>query len=395
MTRNQICLLTGVFVTAAAVRLASLPSHPFFCDVPANVAAVETGTMIGITFPGYAPFHWMIRLLGDVAGSPFAGDLLFSMLCGLGAMLYCTLFAYERAGFRGALLVGVLMGFSPIAIYFSTAGASYTTDLLGMSAVLYHGSRALLRRSERDFYLAVLWFAFSCVMRPLSFAFAFPGILFLLWRFNSGKNLLITALTLAAGAALYGSLTFHYYGSVAVVLQSLGAPKASGMHPMTVAWLAPNEIRYALFFIWATSVFILLVPLFLWQARRSLNLPLFTYFLLLTVPYACLMCWYIPHAGYICLLLPAFLCAPWVADNRFWMESRAPLLASIFIALSLLQFFVARPIPFRGTPSLVLDTYVLTYTHRGIEDGMFGNYQQWLAKMQGKKLAVPPVGTVE
>jgi hypothetical protein len=395
MTKIQVCILTGVFVVALTVRLGSLPHQPFFCDVPANVAAVESGTMIGNAFPGYAPFHWMIKLLGEVAGSPFAGDVLFSVICGLGAILYCTLFAYERAGFRGALLVVILMGFSPMAIYFSTSGASYATDLLGMSAVLYHGNRALIRRSERDLYLVVFWFAFGCVMRPLSFAFAFPGILFLLWRFRSWKNLLITALILSAGAAIYGSLTFHYYGSAAAIQKSLYAPKDAGLHPMTFSWIAANEVRYALFFVWAMNFYIVLIPLLLWQARRSLNSPLFTYLLLLTVPYACLMLWYIPHAGYICMLLPAFICAPWVAENRLWMESRGLFLASIFIVLSFLQFFVARPIPFKGTPSLVLNTYVLTYTHRGIERGMFGNYQQWLAWMQGKKLDVPARGTDE
>jgi hypothetical protein len=76
-------------------------------------------------------------------------------------------------------------------------------------------------------------------------------------------------------------------------------------------------------------------------------------------------------------LLPAFACAPWLADRRLWIESRAFVLAAVFALVSLIQFFVPRPIAFTGMTSLVLNTYLLTYTRAGIEMGMFDNLQNW------------------
>jgi hypothetical protein len=197
------------------------------------------------------------------------------------------------------------------------------------------------------------------------------------------------------GLITLGLLTLHYYANLSAPQHFFASPQSAALHPLSLYWIGGNEIRYVLFAVWSLNIFVFIIPFFLYQVRRHLNWTLAFFFLALTLPYACFMCWYIPHAGYICLLLPAFICAPGVTDKQLWPERRIQTLATIFVLLSLIQFFVARPIPFKATPSLILNTYVLPYTHRGIERGMFGNYQQWVAWMQGRTLANPARGTQE
>ena len=379
MNRSQTLILIIFFLCAVIARTCSLPERPFFCDVPASVAAVETGAM-RIQFPGYVPFHLAIKAFGSIFGGAFAGAVFFSLLCGMGAVLYCALFAYERAGFPGALLALAVMGFSPIAIYFSCVGASYTTDLLGMSALIYHGNRVLTKRSGRDYKYAVLWFVFGCLMRSLSFPFVGLGLLYLLWKCPTRNHIVFTAVVFTLGGFLYSAVTFFYFGALNAIIASVGPAKGAGLHPVTVAWMAGNEVRNILFTGWSLNIFIFIVLAFLWFARKQLNGTLCVFFILLTLPYFCFLLWYICHAGYICLLLPAFICAPWLAEERFWLDSRAISLAAIFGIISFLQFFVARPIPFTGPVSLVLNSYILTYTYQGIKQGMFDNLQNWASK---------------
>jgi hypothetical protein len=374
MTRAQTLLLGFIFVAAAVIRLVSLAPVPFFCDVPYSLRVIASGTMV-IQFPGYAPFHWVVRLLGDLLGSFLHGAVLFSFLCGMGAMIYCTLFAWDRGGFRGALLAAALMGFSPIAVYFSCVGASYTTDLLGMSALLYHGNRLLATRQERHYVGVVLWFIVGCLMRTSSFPFVGFGVVFLLWKFYSRRNIVFTLAAGAVGAVLFWAPTLYYFDRQGTFRASLNSPAQAAFHGFGVVWLAENEVRNVLFLLWSLNIFVVVILLVLWQARRNLHQGLTAYVVLLTAPYFCFLLWYDCHAGYVCLLLPAFACAPWLAEKQTWLNRRAYLLAGLFTVISLLQFFVPRPMAFTDMKSLVLNTYVLTYTRAGIEMGLFDNLQ--------------------
>jgi hypothetical protein len=90
------------------------------------------------------------------------------------------------------------------------------------------------------------------------------------------------------------------------------------------------------------------------------------------------------------MIVPVLICAPWLAEKRIWLESKTPLIAATFILLSVLQFFVARPIPFTGIRSLVLNCYVLTYTRGGIKQGMFDHLTAWAARTHiGEELGPP------
>lgn len=357
----------------------SLPERPFFCDVPANVAAVETGAMT-IQFPGYVPYHLVIKALASILGGVFPGVIVFSLLCGLGALVYSVLFAYDRAGFSGALLASVLMGFSPIALYFSCVGASYTTDLLAMSALIYHGNRVLVKKSDRDYKYAVLWFVFGSLMRSLSFPFVGLAVLYLLSKCPTRKHVVFTVVAFALCVVAYSAVTLFYFGGLNQIINQVGSAKQGAFHSVTPGWMVRNEVRNILYAVWALNLFLPAVLAFLWFARKQLHRSLSIFFLLLILPYFCMLVWYIPHAGYICLLLPVFMGVPWLGEAAFWRGSRAVSLAAIFGITSFLQFFVARPIPFTGTVSLVLNAYVLTYTHQGIKEGMFDNLRDWASR---------------
>jgi hypothetical protein len=376
MTRPQISLLSAIFIVAVLARALSLPTVPFFCDVPTSVAAVNTGKMY-IQFPGYVPFHWTIRVIGWVFGGPFHGAVAFSLACGMAAMVYCTRFAYDRGGYPAALLTAAFMGFSPISIYFSCVGASYTTDLLGVSAILFHGNRFIDTREDGQFRRVVLWFIFGCLMRTLSFWFLGLGVVFLLWKYPSRKNLVFTIVSSVLGAALFWIPTLYYYGDSGTLRHALIAPTGAGFHGFGSLWLVENEVRNVLFLLWSMNVFVFVIIAVVWMARRHLNRPLTTFFILLTLPYFCFLLWYNCHAGYVCLLLPAFACAPWLADRPTWPGNRALALAALFGIISFVQFFGARPVYFRGISSLVENTYLFTYTNQGIKAGMFANLQQW------------------
>jgi hypothetical protein len=88
MSKFQLSILSILVLGAALVRLFSVANQPFFCDVHIMVHVLESGGMT-IQFPGYAPYHLIIKFLGFLFGSLFAGALVFSFLCGMGALGYC------------------------------------------------------------------------------------------------------------------------------------------------------------------------------------------------------------------------------------------------------------------------------------------------------------------
>ena len=376
MTRAQAFLLTLVFAAAVTARMVSLPTTPFFCDVPANMTAVLTGTM-HIQFPGYVPFHLLVTPFAYLFGSVPAGIVYFSLICSIGAMVYCLLFANDRVGFPGALLATTVIGLSPVTVYFACMGASYTTDLLSMSALIFHGNRFLATNDDRQYRWVVVWFIFGSLMRSLSFPFAGLAVLYLLGRRPTRANILFTAAVFAFGIAFYTITAFYYFKSWQNILGSMGPAAGTLKAPFTFYWFLGNETRNILFISWSLNVYLFLVLAVLWLGRRNHHVPLRTYFLYLIVPYSCFLFWYDCHAGYICMLIPAFVCAPWIVENPRGLNARAIPVAAVFGILALLQFFVARPIPFTGKISLTLNSYVLTYTRGGIALGMFDNLKGW------------------
>jgi hypothetical protein len=113
------------------------------------------------------------------------------------------------------------------------------------------------------------------------------------------------------------------------------------------------------------------------QADRSI---LMYFFCLLSFPYICILLRYIPHAGYICMVSPLFACCPLLIERQFLRTARVVSLSVIFGIISFVQFFVARPIPFSDLRSLVLNTYVLTYTYQGIQMGLFDNLTSFASR---------------
>jgi hypothetical protein len=378
LKKNQLLVLLFILLGAVLVRAFSVAEQPFFCDVPFSLRAIDSGRMT-IQFPGYVPFHLLIKLFTFVVGPPFVSFIFFSLVCGIGSLLYSTFFGYDRAGFRGGVLMATLMGFSPLAIYFSCVGASYTTELFSMSAMIFHGNRVLAKDSEFDYRCAVLWFVFGSLMRTLSFTFVGLGVIYLLFRLPSRQRILFTAGAFTAGAAIYLSVTFYYFHGLKGVIDSFRIVNEA-LHHYSLSWLLGNWVRLLIFIGWGLNVLIVVIPVTLWLSRKRIDRPLAIFFLLLSVPYFLVLVRYIPHAGYICLLLPVLLGAPLLVKKEPWTGLRAVGLCLLFLVVSLVQFFGAKPIPFRGTTSLVLNSYVLFYTYRGIQIGMFDNLTDFAKK---------------
>jgi hypothetical protein len=123
LKRSQLVVLLFVLLAAVLVRTFSVSEQPFYCDVPGTIPLVDSWKMT-MQFPGYVPFQLIIKLFAFVVGTSFTSMIFFSLICGIGSLLYSTFFGYDRAGFWGAFLLAALMGFSPLAIYFSCVGAS-------------------------------------------------------------------------------------------------------------------------------------------------------------------------------------------------------------------------------------------------------------------------------
>jgi hypothetical protein len=206
-------------------------------------------------------------------------------------------------------------------------------------------------------------------MRSLSFPLTGLGLLFLVWRRPAKREIAATAAALVLGAGFFLAVSSAWFGGLhrwwdsEIVLDAL---RTSG-RPV---WLALNWLRSVLYLFWGLNLFLPLGAGVLWLSRRRLREDLRVFLLLLTVPYACVIARYIPQAGYICLLLPALVCAPWVAERRFWLDTRPVAVALALGAIGAAQIFLARPVATTGPVSLVSNAYCLMYTRAGIKSGM-------------------------
>jgi hypothetical protein len=248
-----------------------------------------------------------------------------------------------------------------------------------MSAIIFHGNRVLSKDSEQDYRWAVLWFVFGSLMRSISFTFVGLGILYLLFRRPTRQRILFTALAFVAGIVFNLSVTLYFFHGLKGVIDSF-APVNDALHRLSVAWLLGNWLRLLLFIGWGLNILVIIIPVVLWLGRKQINRPLAIFFLLLTLPYFFVLIRYIPHAGYLCLLLPAIFGAALLVEKEVLPGLRVISLCLVFGGISLLQFFAARPIPFTGPTSLVLNSYLLLYTRQGIEISMFDNLTNYAKK---------------
>ena len=387
MDKKQVAVIIGVFSLAVLLRLFCLPTTAYFCDVPLNQMAVATGKMI-IQFPGYAPYHQVIKMMAWCIGSVFGSMVLFSLICGLVAMLLCVLLAHERSGFPGALLVATVMGFSILPVYFSCVGASYATDMLAAAGMIYFGGRFLQLEHPCDYYLALVWFMFGCIMRPLSCGFTGLAILYLLFRKPSLTRTMLTCAFLTAGVVLFMIVSLPYYGSVYAFLVD-GKSILFQLRNFNTIQVFFNLFRVAIYPLWGLHAFLIMTVLMVWRSRKTLDLNFGLFLMLLICPYFCLILCYIPHAGYYCLMLPVFVSFPWISGKPVCRDAPAIFISATLAFVLLCQMLMVRPITTTGPVSLVSNVYMFQYSYSGIKEGRFETLSSLSYKSGILKDAIP------
>lgn len=359
----------GLFLLALVVRVICLPVKAYFCDVPLNQMAVETGKML-IQFPGYVPYHLLIQFIATMTGSVFGSLMLISLTCGVLSMLLCVSVAGDRAGFHGALLVSIVMGFSLIPVFFSCVGASYATDMLAAAGMVYHGNRFIKRKRFPDYYLVLGWFIFGCLMRPLSFVCAGMVIVYLLFKQFSVVRAVLTSFLLLGGVCLFMVMSIPFFGSFHSLI-SAGQTVSTQLQAFSKIQILTNLFRVAIYPLWGLHIFLVMAVVILWRSRKELDFEFGLFLLLLGGPYFCLLVRYIPHAGYYCLIFPVLISLPWVAKNTKIINSHPIVISLTLTVIFLCQIFVVRPVHTLGPVSLVSNVCMFQYSYMGIKTGMF------------------------
>lgn len=390
-------VIFGLLLTAGlAIRLTSLAPFPFFCDVPVQVEAIQSGRFI-IQFPGYAPYHLVIGHLANLSGlSVFTVLWLFSLVCEQGSNVYIILAARKAAGLGFSLLAGVIVCFGLYSVYFSIVGASYTTDLLCVAGMLYHGWEFMRRQRSFHFLVALAWVCFGILMRPLSAGFCVFGLGFLLWRDRRLDLAAVTFVALAATAALFLGLSLPYYGSFSAFKQAAAGP-ASALQGTQWRNVATNLIRFTGLPLYGFHLWLGLCVVAAakgWRDRKRPEL----WFLVLTVgPYCLLLARYLPHAGYYCLVLPAIVLFPacfWSSSLGFERSNLAWFAAALILVFGL-QWYAARPIPVRNVATALISSYFMQTSRAGVEGGLADGLTATLLKRNVQIDAIPEQDRIE
>ena len=389
MNKKQVLLIIGLFLLALVVRVICIPPKAFFCDVPASQLAVETGTMI-IQFPGYVPYHLLVKAMTILTGSVTGSLTLFSLVSGILSMLYCVRLAGERAGYQGALLGSVVMGFSLYPVYFSCVGASYAADMLVAAGMVYHGSRFIKGKRALDYYSVLAWFIFGCMMRPLSCICTGMAIAYLLLKQFTVMRAILTSGLLLGGACLFVVISIPFFGSLHNFIAD-SKTISDQLQGFSKIQRLINLFRVAIYPLWGLHVFLVITGIVLWRSRKFLDFEFGMFLLLMVGPYFGLLLIYIPHAGYYCLLVPVIIALPWMAKNSSCVQAH-PVLCSITLAgLFLCQIFFVRPLPTLSVVSLVSNVCLFQYTYTGMKLGMFETLSSLSYKSGIRKDEIPEI----
>ncbi len=373
----QTWLGVGVGLLYLLLRLISLPTVPFFCDVPWNVGAVLNGRMF-FDFPGYVPWHWLISLF-TFNGHAFAAFVGFGVAAGLLCLYYIYRTVEYLAGTPSALAAALVFTTGSHSIYFSVVGSSYIVDMLAACGMLYHA--VIYARSDRvcrrHFLLTLAWFCIGCILRPMSVPWTGLALLYLFVLRPSWRLALTSVSVGVASLAALLLLSFHSYGGVEDFLAAGIRQYHTQMDVQTPLMILTNLFRAAFYPAWGLNLWLLLLIGVVIQRRKDLLAavrrrqpdPGLVCALLLVLPYGALLLRYIPHAGYFCLPLPVLIVLPFFGQPKPGLVVRR---AFAFAAVSLVLFFVLGPMTPRSLPGLIYETYGASYTRRGLKTATWG-----------------------
>jgi len=361
----------GIIVAGFITRLISLCPYGFFCDVPQQLRAMQANTFF-LFFPGYVPLQLVFWGLTQCGLGHFQSMWLISLACGMGSMFYVALAARKAVGEEFSLLAAAVMAFGILPVYFSVAGASYMTDMLCVSGMLFHGWDFLQTRKARSFYLTLAWLCFGIMMRPLSASFCAAGLAVLLWYGRDLRAVFVSVLALALTVAAYTAISVHYYGSLAALLNS-----SSSHSNQLASWdwksMVSNLARVGIYPIYGFHIWLIFI---VWVARKNWAFKKSRQLLYLTAlagPYFIVLARYIPHAGFYCLLIPALVLLPAcflppVPSGSVRLFSRV---GALFVTIAACQWLLIRPVPTTNLATGAANAYVLQYSRSGIKEGMF------------------------
>ena len=391
--RNYYALAMLIFIGAVLVRIVCWPSTGFFCDVPGQIYAIESGSYL-IQFPGYAPYHLLAALLATCTTSVTEALLLLSFCSGMISLLYVMLAARELQGDRAAILSGVVMAFAVLPVYFSVSGTSYTMDMICVAGMMYHGIK-FIRASPRllQHYLIVLfWLCCGIIMRPLSAIWLIPALCFLnFWARNLHIWILSLVLILSA-CSLYICITVPFYGSTQAFLDSSRIVSGQ-LEGTSIKNLTTNLFRVAMYPAYTLHVWLCFSLLALLLNIRKIKSRESLYVAGLALPFFIILLRYIPHAGYYCLLMPVLALFPWTTLKAPKSLVSWPIGFSLvlFLAISSLQLFVLHPIRITGLYSAVANTYFLQYSRQGLKQGYYETLSSALYKGGGDLRQLVPL----
>lgn len=350
------------------LRLLMVPEIAFFCDVPEQIEVIESGKFT-IQFPGYAPYHVLIAFLSKVAFGIHGSLMLFSLICGMATVVYAALTARYLAGNALGLTVGVMMASGLFPVYFSSMGTSYTTDMVYVAGMLYHGIRYLREDHKKQFQLAVVWQCFGLLMRPVSAVWTVMALLWLAYYKRNWVAGLGAALALGLTGVAYVGISVPFYESVSAFFKSSTCLSDALQETTSLVTRLTNCFRFIAFPLYGFQLWFALGLLLLLKNWRNLRRPEALFVMIMAVPFTLLTLRYIPHAGYCCLALPAFYILPLcvLPEKHLWQGGRLAVFTSAFVTISLIQIFLLHPIATTGKLTGVTNVYFLQYSRAGVK----------------------------
>lgn len=369
ISRSYWISFLAISAAALGIRLASLPKVGFYCDVPEELSVIASG-IYRIQFPGYVPFHLLIAKLARLGIPTFDVMWLLSLVFGMISLFYVMLAARRVAGDKVSLAIGLVTGLGILPVYFSVVGASYATDMVCAAGMLFHGWEFIRSRQPAQYYCVLLWFVFGILMRAASMAMCLPGIVCLLAMDWKASRAAVTALVLAATGALFFGLSWPYYGSLQA-FETASRATSEAIKYTGVQGVLTNFFRFVAYPVYGFQLWLVLTVMMAWRGRGRWRKSELLYLVCVGGVYMAFLLRYIPHAGYYCLLAPAFILLP-VCFAAAETDSGARFLrwACAFSVIALAQWFALRPITPKGLPTAIADAYFLQYSRAGIKDAM-------------------------
>jgi hypothetical protein len=353
------------------LRLMSLCPFGFFGDVPLQLTAIQTNT-VKLNFPGYMPIQLLFSGMSRLGLTPFDAMWLVTLACGMGSIIYVALAGRKAAGEEFSLLAATVMAFGILPVYFSVVGATYATDMLSVSGLLFHGWEFIQRRKAGSYYFALGWVCFGIMARPLSAGFCCAGLAVLLWHGRDWRAWLVTAVALALTLAAYAAISLPYYGSWAAMMESRASAmrELEGQNLKSVLTNLTRAGVYPIYGFQVWLVFMAWLALKNWQFQKRRPLLFLAAF---AGPYFLFLLRYIPQAGYygllipVLVLLPACFLPPVPPDGVRLFAG----VAAAFVAVAACQWLLVRPVPTTSLSAGAANAYVLQYSRSGIKQGMF------------------------